>query len=88
MDKANDVNFENSFFEEAELFQNKKKSGKIPKHYHFTIRYSIVDVIYRHDFIPFINCFMPKSKANYFYSIYKNTVQPVYLLVGYGFNLT
>ena len=35
-----------------------------------------MDVIYRHEFMPVINCFMLKSKANYFYSIYKNTVQP------------
>ena len=35
-----------------------------------------MNVIYSHEFIPVINCFMPKSKANFFYSIYKNTVQP------------
>ena len=66
--------FVNFFWEEAKLFQN-KKSGKVPKQCHFTINYSIVDAIYRHEFMPIINCFMPKSKANYFYSIYKNTVQ-------------
>ena len=46
-----------------------KKSGKVTKQCHFTIGQSVVDVIYRHEFMPVINCFRLKSKANCFYSI-------------------
>ena len=64
------------FFERKQSYSKVKKSGKVPKQCHFTIRLPIVDVIYRHKLMPVINCFMPKSKANCFYSIYKNTVNP------------
>ena len=64
------------FFGRKQSYSKIKKSGKVLKYCRFTIGQSIVDVIYRHEFMPIINCFMPNSKANYFYSVYKNTVQP------------
>ena len=64
------------FFGRKQGHSKIKKSGNVPKQCHFPRRSSIVGVIYSHEFMPIIKCFMPKSKANYFYSIYKNTVQP------------